>query len=120
DVLTERLKITSDSNIISYSQLVIKSQQAAVMIEQLKSQVINCTKINLDNKSVNDSLTVELERYKEQVKVLKEGQNVDLKSKNNVSDSCEQSIEIDRLKKILSELVKEKESLMQTVTLLKK
>ncbi|GJS40684.1 hypothetical protein Tco_0565727 [Tanacetum coccineum] len=44
-------------------------------------------KINLDNKSVNDFLTVELERYKEQVKVLKEGQNVDLKSKDNVSDS---------------------------------
>ncbi|GJT93889.1 hypothetical protein Tco_1082734, partial [Tanacetum coccineum] len=68
---------------------------------------------------VNDSLTVELERYKEQVKILKEGQNVDLKSKDNVSDSCEQSVEIDRLKQTLSEHVKEKESLMQTVTLLK-
>ncbi|GJR31383.1 hypothetical protein Tco_1107615 [Tanacetum coccineum] len=40
-------------------------------------------------------------------------------SKDNVLDSCEQSIEIDRLKQILSEHVKEKESLMQTVTLLK-
>ncbi|GJZ01100.1 retrovirus-related pol polyprotein from transposon TNT 1-94 [Tanacetum coccineum] len=89
------------------------------MIEQLKTQVINCTKINLDNKSVNDTLTAELERYKEQVKVLKEGQNVDLKSKDNVSDSCEQSVEIDRLKQTLSEHLKEKESLMQTVTLLK-
>ncbi|GJZ66937.1 hypothetical protein Tco_0630177 [Tanacetum coccineum] len=46
--------------------------------------------INLDNKSVNDTSTAELERYKEQVKVLKEGQNVDLKSKDNVSDSCAQ------------------------------
>ncbi|GJT83751.1 retrovirus-related pol polyprotein from transposon TNT 1-94 [Tanacetum coccineum] len=68
---------------------------------------------------VNDTLTGELERYKEQVKVLKEGQNVDLKSKDNVSDSCEQSVEIDRLKQTLSEHLKEKESLMQTVTLLK-
>ncbi|GKF03502.1 hypothetical protein Tco_0030425, partial [Tanacetum coccineum] len=58
-------------------------------------------------------------RYKEQVKVLKEGQNVDLKSKDNISDSCEQSVEIDRLKKTLSEHLKEKESLMQTITLLK-
>ncbi|GJR70689.1 hypothetical protein Tco_0016754 [Tanacetum coccineum] len=127
-------KITSDSNIIPYSQYVTESKQAAVhnsnssaqqdalilsMIEQLKTQVTNCTKINLDNKSVNDTLTAELERYKEQVKVLKEGQNVDLKSKDNVSDSCEQSVEIDRLKQTLSEHVKEKESLMQTVTLLK-
>ncbi|GKD87161.1 retrovirus-related pol polyprotein from transposon TNT 1-94 [Tanacetum coccineum] len=94
--------ITSDSNIIPYSQYVIESQQAAVynsnssaqqdevilsMIEQLKTQLVNCTKINLENKSVNDTLTAELERYKEQVKLLKEGQNVDLRSKNIVSDS---------------------------------
>ncbi|GJW76432.1 hypothetical protein Tco_0138114 [Tanacetum coccineum] len=58
-------------------------------------------------------------RYKKQVKVLKEGQNVDLKSKDNVLDSCEQSVEIDRLKQTLSKHVKEKKSLMQTVTLLK-
>nr|GEX23866.1 reverse transcriptase domain-containing protein [Tanacetum cinerariifolium] len=98
------------------------AQQDALIlyvIEQLKIQVINCTKINLDNKSVNDTLTAELERYKEQVKVLKEGQNVDLKSRDNVSDSREQSAEINRLKQTLSEKLKEKESLMQTVTLLK-
>ncbi|GJU85550.1 hypothetical protein Tco_1293096 [Tanacetum coccineum] len=127
-------EITSDSNIIPYSQYVKESQQIAVqnsnlsaqqdalilsVTGQLKSQVINCTKINLDNKSINDTLTAELERYKEQVKVLKEGQNIDLKSKDNVSDSCEQSIEIDHLKQTLSGHLKEKESLMQTVTLLK-
>ncbi|GJT78486.1 retrovirus-related pol polyprotein from transposon TNT 1-94 [Tanacetum coccineum] len=76
-------EITSDSNIIPYSQYLIESQQ---------------TVINLDNKSVNDTLTAELERYKEQVKVLNEGQNIDLTSKDNVSDSCAQSVEIDRLK----------------------
>ncbi|GKD11664.1 retrovirus-related pol polyprotein from transposon TNT 1-94 [Tanacetum coccineum] len=88
-------------------------------IEQLKSQVINYTKINLDNKSVNDTLPAELERYKEQVKVLKKEQNVDLKSQDNVSDSCEQSVKIDRLKQTLSGHLKEKEFLMQTVTFLK-
>nr|GEU51890.1 uncharacterized mitochondrial protein AtMg00810-like [Tanacetum cinerariifolium] len=36
------------------------------MIEQLKTQVVNCTKINLDNKSVNDTLIAELESYKDQ------------------------------------------------------
>ncbi|GKB18927.1 integrase, catalytic region, zinc finger, CCHC-type containing protein, partial [Tanacetum coccineum] len=84
-------EITSDINIIPYSQYVIESQQVTVqnskssaqqedlilsVIEQLKTQVANCTKTNLENKSVNDTLTTELERYKEQVKVLKEGQNV--------------------------------------------
>ncbi|GJS15578.1 hypothetical protein Tco_0410050 [Tanacetum coccineum] len=85
--------------------------------EQL--EFANCTKINLENKSVNDTLTAELERYKEQVKVLNEGQNVALTCKDNVSDSCAQSVEIDRLKQTLSEHLKEKESLMQTVSLLK-
>ncbi|GKD15741.1 hypothetical protein Tco_1200148, partial [Tanacetum coccineum] len=57
---------------------------------------------------------------KEQVKVLKEGQNVDLKSNDIVSDSSAHSVEIDRLKQDLSKNLKEKESLMQMVTLLKK
>ncbi|GKC63949.1 hypothetical protein Tco_1096547, partial [Tanacetum coccineum] len=127
-------EITSDSNIISYSQYVIESQQAVVqnsnssaqqdalilsVIEQLKTQVINCIKINLDNKSHNDTLTAELERYKEQVKVLKDGQNVKIKSRDNFSDLHEQNAEFDRLKQTFSEQLQEKESLMKTVTVLK-
>ncbi|GKE95176.1 hypothetical protein Tco_1580031 [Tanacetum coccineum] len=63
------------------------AQQDALIlsvIDQLKTQVVNYTKINLENKSVNDTLTAKLERYKEQVKMLKEGQNVDLRRNNNV------------------------------------
>nr|GEV00127.1 hypothetical protein [Tanacetum cinerariifolium] len=77
-------EITSDTNIISYSQY--------------------------DNKSVNETLTAELERYKDQVRILKEGNNVD-----KVSDSCAQSMKIDNLKQTLSEHLKEKESLIQTL-----
>ncbi|GJU25179.1 retrovirus-related pol polyprotein from transposon TNT 1-94 [Tanacetum coccineum] len=91
-------EITSDSNIIPYSQYVAiqnsnsSAQQDALilsLIEQLKSQVVNCTKINLENKSVNDTLTAELERYKKQVKVLKEGQNVNLRSNDNKAQQLE-------------------------------
>nr|GEV29855.1 ribonuclease H-like domain-containing protein [Tanacetum cinerariifolium] len=89
------------------------------VIEQLKTQVINFTKITLDNKSVNDTLTAKPERYKEQVKVLKEGQNVEVKSRDNFLDSHEQNAEIDRLKQTLSEQLQEKESLMKTITVLK-
>nr|GEU49266.1 hypothetical protein [Tanacetum cinerariifolium] len=125
-----KTKITSDSNIIPYSQYVSELQQAAVqnsnspvqqdalilsVIKQLKTQVVYCTKINLDNKSVNDTLTTDLEIYRDQVRILKEGKNVDLKSKDNVSDSRAQSVEIDNLKQTLSEHLKEKESLMQTL-----
>ncbi|GJT70828.1 retrovirus-related pol polyprotein from transposon TNT 1-94 [Tanacetum coccineum] len=98
------------------------AQQGALIlsvIKQLKTQVANCTKVNLENKSVKNTLTAELKRYKEQVKVLNEGQNVDLKNKDNVLESCAQSVEIDRHKQTLSEHLKEKESLLQTVSLLK-
>ncbi|GJV60978.1 hypothetical protein Tco_1467078 [Tanacetum coccineum] len=108
--------------LVAVQNLNSSPQQDALIlsvIEQLKTQVANCTKINLENKSVNDTLTAELERYKEQVKVLNEGQNVDFKKKDNVSDSCAQSVEIDHLKQTLSEHLKEKESLMQTISLLK-
>ncbi|GJY22638.1 hypothetical protein Tco_0396296 [Tanacetum coccineum] len=71
---------------------------------------------NVDNNIINQAVQA---IYKEQVKVLKEGKNVDLKSNDNISDSSAQSVEIDRLKQTLSEHLKEKESLMQTVTLLK-
>nr|GEY80682.1 retrovirus-related Pol polyprotein from transposon TNT 1-94 [Tanacetum cinerariifolium] len=85
-------EITSDSNIISYSQFMNESQYTTVhnsssptlqddlilsVIEQLKTQLVNCTKINQHNKNVNEILTVELERYKNQEKILKEKNNVD-------------------------------------------
>nr|GEV17147.1 hypothetical protein [Tanacetum cinerariifolium] len=121
--------ITSDINIISYSRYMNESQYTTVqnssspalqddlilsVIEQLKTQVVSCTKINRDNKNVNEFLIAELERYKDQVKILKEQNNVD-----KASASCAQSLEIDNLKHILSEHLKEKESLEQKVTLLK-
>nr|GFD14365.1 hypothetical protein [Tanacetum cinerariifolium] len=67
-----------------------------------------------DNKNINEFLTVDLERYKDQVKILNEQNNVD-----KASESCAQSLEIDNLKHIFSEHLKEKESLEQKVTLLK-
>nr|GFA13285.1 retrovirus-related Pol polyprotein from transposon TNT 1-94 [Tanacetum cinerariifolium] len=63
------------------------------VIEQLKTQVVNYTKINQDNKNVNEILTAKLERYKDQVRSLKEQNNVD-----KASESCAQSLEIDNLK----------------------
>ncbi|GJZ43626.1 hypothetical protein Tco_0590881 [Tanacetum coccineum] len=102
------------------------NQVMQAMSSSEQSNIVNHSETEITSDSniipysyVNDTLTAELERYKEQVKVLKEGQNVDLKSQDNVSESCAQSVEIDHLKRTLSEHLKEKESLLQTVTLLK-
>ncbi|GJT42402.1 hypothetical protein Tco_0951117 [Tanacetum coccineum] len=102
------------------------NQAVHAMSSSEQSNIVNHSETEITNDSniipysyVNDTLTAELERYKEQVKVLKEGQNVDLKSKDNSLDSSTQSVKIDRLKQTLSKYLKEKESLMQTVILLK-
>ncbi|GKA75220.1 hypothetical protein Tco_0781598 [Tanacetum coccineum] len=86
-------EITSDSNIIPYSQYLLETQNAAIrdtnsctqqdamilsVFEQLSNQVTNCNKVNKDNLTANESLSAELERYKEWVKLLEERQNVDL------------------------------------------
>nr|GEW18482.1 retrovirus-related Pol polyprotein from transposon TNT 1-94 [Tanacetum cinerariifolium] len=63
-----------------------------------------------DNKNVNEVLTAVLERYKNQVRILKEQNNVD-----KASASCAQSLEIENLKHALFEHLKEKESLEQKV-----
>ncbi|GJV04276.1 retrovirus-related pol polyprotein from transposon TNT 1-94 [Tanacetum coccineum] len=123
DVSQSETEITNDSNIIPYSQYLSETQQETVqnsnssaqqdvlilsMFEQLNTQVMHCT-------NVNKALTTELDRYKEEVKDLKEMQNVE----NSFSGSNEQYAEIVRLKETLFEQVQEKDSLMKTVSDLK-
>nr|GFB39748.1 hypothetical protein [Tanacetum cinerariifolium] len=111
-------KTASDSNIISYSRYMNESQYNTVqnstlpalqddlilsVIEQLKTQVVNCTKINQDNKQVNELLTAELERYRNRERVLNEQKHDD-----KASTSYEPSLEIETLKHSL-ELALEKQ-----------
>ncbi|GJY22394.1 hypothetical protein Tco_0396052 [Tanacetum coccineum] len=123
DVSQSETDITSDSNIIPYSQYLSETQQETVqnsnssaqqdvlilsMFDQITTQVTHCN-------TVNKALTTELDRYKEEVKDLKEKQNVE----NSFSGSNEQFAEIVRLKQNLFEQVQEKDCLMKTVSELK-
>nr|GEV71994.1 putative ribonuclease H-like domain-containing protein [Tanacetum cinerariifolium] len=104
----------SDNLVKNSSVPALQDDLILSVTEQLKTQVVHYTKINQDNKQVNELLTTELERYKNQERVLKEQQNDD-----KVSVSYEQSLEIETLKHTLSDHLKEKESLEQKITLLK-
>ncbi|GJU81425.1 retrovirus-related pol polyprotein from transposon TNT 1-94 [Tanacetum coccineum] len=107
-----------DTNMTNQAVQAMPSSEQSSVVNQSEIEITSDSNI-IPYSHVNDTLTAELERYKEQVNVLKQGQNGDLKSNDIVLDSCEQSVEIDRLKQTLSEHLKEKESLMQIVTLLK-
>ncbi|GKC17459.1 retrovirus-related pol polyprotein from transposon TNT 1-94 [Tanacetum coccineum] len=114
DVLSDENEITSDSNIIPYSQYLLETQNTAVqdtnssaqqdaiilsVFEQLSEQVTNCNKVNKDNLIANECLSTELERYKEREK---NAQVADFEK------------EINYLKQTLSEQSQEKELLTKT------
>nr|GFA73293.1 hypothetical protein [Tanacetum cinerariifolium] len=66
------------------------------VIEQLKTQVVTCIKINQDNKHVNDLLTAKLERYRSQERVLNELKHDEKASTSYESSQKEESRNIDR------------------------
>ncbi|GJZ35193.1 retrovirus-related pol polyprotein from transposon TNT 1-94 [Tanacetum coccineum] len=107
-----------NNNMINQAVQAMPSSEQSNVMNHSETEITSDSNI-IPYSHVNDTLTAEFERYKEQVKVLKEGHNVDLRSHDIVSDSSAQSVEIDRLKQTLSEHLKENESLMQTITLLK-
>ncbi|GJU79306.1 hypothetical protein Tco_1276376 [Tanacetum coccineum] len=81
------------ANLSSYGSDVLSEdtnssvQQDAMILsvfEQLSNQVTNCNKVNKDNLIANESLSVELEKYKERVKLLEGRQNVDLSTQGKL------------------------------------
>ncbi|GJQ91456.1 hypothetical protein Tco_0002595 [Tanacetum coccineum] len=134
-------EISSDSNIIPYSQYLQETQQATVqdtnlqaqqdsmilsVIEQMSEQMINHVnnweKANKEQK--NESITAELERYKERVKTFEQRLNIDLSSREKMIDSqirekLALKEQIDSLEQNLSKQIKEKESLFKTFTVFK-
>nr|GEZ91187.1 hypothetical protein [Tanacetum cinerariifolium] len=124
-ILTQsNTKIASDSNIISYSQYMNESQSNTVqnstlpalqddlilsMIEQLKTQVATCTKINQDNKHAQAKDTMILQ-LKEKLRSLK-GDVTERSVKREVEEIETLNIKLDHK---VTKLVAENEHLKQT------
>nr|GFB56049.1 hypothetical protein [Tanacetum cinerariifolium] len=69
NVINQDVQYVNESQYTTVHNSSFPIQQDALIlsvIEQLKTQVVNYTKINQDNKSVNETLTAEHERYKDQ------------------------------------------------------
>ncbi|GJY25363.1 hypothetical protein Tco_0400089, partial [Tanacetum coccineum] len=96
-------EITSDSNIISYSQYLQETQQTVVqdinlyaqqdsmilfVIEQMSEQMINLVNNweRANQEKNNESLTAEHERYKERVKNFEQRLNIDLSTQGHLID----------------------------------
>ncbi|GJU47701.1 hypothetical protein Tco_1217256 [Tanacetum coccineum] len=125
----------SDCDDISLKKVVLMANLSSdpyilsEMSEQMANQVTHLEKVNKETITVNESLTVELKRYKERVKTFKQRLNVDLNSHEKMIDSQMEDMilnrnvlkqEINSLKQTLSKQVKENESLLQTFNIFKK
>ncbi|GJS36071.1 retrovirus-related pol polyprotein from transposon TNT 1-94 [Tanacetum coccineum] len=106
-------EIHSDRNIISYYQYFQETQQTN-------------EKANKEHNS--ESVTAELERYKERVKTFEQRLNIDLSSHEKMIDSQMDDMikeklalkeQVDLLEKNISKQIKEKECLLQTFTVFK-
>nr|GEU68595.1 retrovirus-related Pol polyprotein from transposon TNT 1-94 [Tanacetum cinerariifolium] len=110
-------------------QILLHNKMSLSMFEQLSNQVTNCNKVNKDNLIANISLSVELERYKERVKLLEERQIMNLSTREKLimgdinqeknAQSVDFEKEIKYLKQTFSEQSKEKELLTKTFNVFK-
>ncbi|GJW37489.1 retrovirus-related pol polyprotein from transposon TNT 1-94 [Tanacetum coccineum] len=102
--------------------------QAVLManISNYSSDIISEEKANKEQN--NESITVELERYKERVKTFEQRLNIDLSSREKMIDSQMDDMikeklalkeKVDSLEQNLSKQIKEKESLLQTFNVFK-
>ncbi|GKB84221.1 hypothetical protein Tco_0956493 [Tanacetum coccineum] len=138
-------EISSDSNKFKISILAPKKHTITVqdtnlqaqqdsmilsVIEQMSEQMINHVnnweKANKEQN--NESITAELERYKERVKTFEQRLNIDLSSREKMIDSQMDDMireklalkeQIDSLEQNLSKQIKEKESVLQTLAVFK-
>ncbi|GJW45633.1 hypothetical protein Tco_0077279 [Tanacetum coccineum] len=106
-----------------------QAQQVSIIlsvIEQMINHVNNWKKANKEQN--NESVTAELERYKERVKTFKQRLNIDLSSHEKMIDSQMDDMikeklavkeHVDSFKQNLSKQIKEKECLLQTLNVFK-
>nr|GEU92868.1 retrotransposon protein, putative, unclassified [Tanacetum cinerariifolium] len=102
------------------------------IFEKIPNLVAKCNAKSIQNKNMNESLTAELERYKERVKLFKEWQKVDLNDREKYIEKQMNDMnlnrnakfaafqkEIDSLKFSLLKNVKDNETLMTKINVLK-
>ncbi|GKD37949.1 retrovirus-related pol polyprotein from transposon TNT 1-94 [Tanacetum coccineum] len=102
------------------------------MIKEMSNQVAKCNEVDKANKAVNESLTTELERYKEQIKLFEERLKFDLNDREKYIDGQLRKVIVDKnakvadfenqihsLKQQLNATVESHKTLLTTIDVLK-
>ncbi|GJV13804.1 hypothetical protein Tco_1355345 [Tanacetum coccineum] len=99
---------------ISYEQYLKETENAVIqdtsfaqndamimsVIEEMSNQVAKCNEVDKENKIINESLTAELERYKEQIKLFEERLQFDLNDREKYIDGQLRKVIVDKNAKV--------------------
>ncbi|GJR28452.1 retrovirus-related pol polyprotein from transposon TNT 1-94 [Tanacetum coccineum] len=91
---TKTLIVQSTSSTAQQDELLMS------VIDEMQSQVAKCNKVQQENKIVNETLSTELERYKEQVKIYEQRQSFELNDRDNYIDGQLRQVIVDRNAKV--------------------
>nr|GEU60656.1 retrovirus-related Pol polyprotein from transposon TNT 1-94 [Tanacetum cinerariifolium] len=83
-----------------YANNGARNMETNPVIEEMSSEVAKCNKVQQENNEINDTLTAELERYKEQVNKFKQRQKFDLNDREKYIDGQLRHVIIDRNAKV--------------------
>ncbi|GJV30927.1 retrovirus-related pol polyprotein from transposon TNT 1-94 [Tanacetum coccineum] len=125
-----RSNVISEANVQDINLQAQQDSMILSVIEQMSEQIINhVNNWEKENKEQNnESITAELEKYKERVKTFEQRLNIDLSSHKKMIDSQMNDMireklalkeQIDSLEQNLSKQIKEKEFLFKTFTVFK-
>ncbi|GJX17049.1 hypothetical protein Tco_0217881, partial [Tanacetum coccineum] len=71
---------------MQYSEQSIFNNDTDIDISKMNNQVAKCNEVDKENKIINEPLTAELERYKEQIKLFEERQQFNLNDREKYID----------------------------------
>ncbi|GKA12562.1 retrovirus-related pol polyprotein from transposon TNT 1-94 [Tanacetum coccineum] len=91
---TENLVVQNTSSFAQQDELLM------FVIEEMSSQVTKCNKVQQENLIVNETLTTELERYKEQVKIFEQRKKFDLNDREKYINGQLRKVIVDRNAKV--------------------
>ncbi|GKB15624.1 hypothetical protein Tco_0849547 [Tanacetum coccineum] len=108
------IDLTSESNMISYEQYLKETENTVVqdtssaqqeemimsVIEKMNNQVAKSNEVDKENKIINELLTAELERYKEQIKLFEERHKFNLNDREKYIDSQLRKVIVDKNAKV--------------------
>ncbi|GJR61431.1 retrovirus-related pol polyprotein from transposon TNT 1-94 [Tanacetum coccineum] len=99
---TQYFEQPETENVVVQDTSSSAQQEAMIMcvIEEINNQVAKCNEVDKENKIINESLTAELERYKEQIKIFKERQKFDLNDREKYINSQLRKVIIDKNAKV--------------------